>query len=533
MAANEAVDALQDELVALTCEEQKPTTFARLLPRSVFIALAQRYLTATQRAALAASDKYAREELVTNGDLAPSVWRATWISQTAAVRMLSTVPPRAYAPLQWTSELVIIDSDTRGVAASQINRYWKGLSLLVANAPALTVLRMRKPWRLSPLVFAAVARRPAMRLEVATLTPERLDDLGVDARQLVREERLTCPKLVCGGPWPLNGTWLDLLKQATLVELDLSDNRALVELPEAIATLQSLRVLRANRLFNLRRIAVLARGPPALEVLALNQNQFIQFPAQLACASSLVRLEIYGSSLLGKTIANGARYELGKILDIVERLPQLRRLSITGELYENYFSSVEIDQHPCFVPSALEFLGELGIFSRYREHWIRVLREPILDAVPCRKKDLELALATAELTLRETDARQLQSREVTPEAVRSMEVMEDFLACLRAALAGKPYPVEPPSPTASRVDDTAQVAAMNGDALAAANAAFAAVAAERDRLAAAAPPRFAFRAPSPVAALRVTPSRPSFFSASVAEPRVTSDKPFVFGAKPL
>ena len=137
MAANEAVDALQDELVALTCEEQKPTTFARLLPRSVFIALAQRYLTATQRAALAASDKYAREELVTNGDLAPSVWRATWISQTAAVRMLSTVPPRAYAPLQWTSELVIIDSDTRGVAASQINRYWKGLSLLVANAPAL------------------------------------------------------------------------------------------------------------------------------------------------------------------------------------------------------------------------------------------------------------------------------------------------------------------------------------------------------------------------------------------------------------
>ena len=75
------------------------------------------------------------------------------------------------------------------------------------------------------------------------------------------------------------------------------------------------------------------------------------------------------------------------------------------------------------------------------------------------------------------------------------------------------------------------VAAKRRDALAAANAAFAAVAAERDRLAAAAPPRFAFRAPSPVAALRVTPSKPSFFSASVAEPRVTSDKPFVFGAK--
>ena len=192
------------------------------------------------------------------------------------------------------------------------------------------------------------------------------------------------------------------------------------------------------------------------------------------------------------------------------------------------------------MPSALEFLGELGIFSRYREHWIRVLREPILDAVPCRKKDLELALATAELTLRETDARELQSSEVTPEAVRSMEAMEDFLACLRAALAGKPYPVEPPSPTASRVDDTAQVAAMNGDALAAANAAFAAVAAERDRLAverdglaAAAAGRLAFRAPSPV--VEVSPAKPFVFGASVAEERVVtpethSDKPFAFGA---
>ena len=68
-----------------------------------------------------------------------------------------------------------------------------------------------------------------------------------------------------------------------------------------------------------------------------------------------------------------------------------------------------------------------------------------------------------------------------------------------------------------------QAAAMSGEGLRAANAAFAALAAERDRL--------VFRAPSPVAALRVTPSKPSAFSASVAEPRVTSDKPFVFGAK--
>ena len=47
-----------------------------------FIALAQRYLTATQRAALAASERYAREELVKKGEI---VWRVTWISQTAAV----------------------------------------------------------------------------------------------------------------------------------------------------------------------------------------------------------------------------------------------------------------------------------------------------------------------------------------------------------------------------------------------------------------------------------------------------------------
>ena len=87
-----------------------------------------------------------------------------------------------------------------------------------------------------------------------------------------------------------------------------------------------------------------------------------------------------------------------------------------------------------------------------------------------------------------------------------------------------------------------RVAAMKGDALAAANAAFAAVAAERDRLAverdglaAAAAGRLAFRAPSPVAELRVTPDKPFVFGASAAEERVVtpethSDKPFAFGA---
>ena len=197
MAANEAVGALLDELVALTCKHdspprspprtppripnsfdangspvvrssetrrvpaaprrstcepteeptEEPTGFAQL-PRCVLILLAKDYLTASQRAALAASDKYAREELVTNGELAPSVWRVTHLSQADAVRMLSTVPPRAYAPLRWTNELVLLDSETRGFSRKTLGRYWQGLSLFVANAPALSVVRIRKSWRL-------------------------------------------------------------------------------------------------------------------------------------------------------------------------------------------------------------------------------------------------------------------------------------------------------------------------------------------------------------------------------------------------
>ena len=517
MAANEAVDALQDELGALTCEEQNSSLFSQL-PRCVFIALAQRYLTATQRAALAASERYAREELVTNGDLAPSVWRVTWLSQAAAVKMLSTVPPRAYAPLRWTSELVLLDSDTQGFSRTTLGRYWQGLSLFVDNAPALTMLRMRKPWRLSPLVFAAVARRPAMRLEVPTLTPKRLVDFDPAAGQLVREDRLTCPKLVCDCAWPSwwrHRHWLDLLKQATLVELDLSDNRALGELPEAIATLGSLRVLRANRMV-LQEPAVLARGPPALEVLALNGSHMPRLPTMLACAASLVRLELWGTSVSHSFVSpntvpggnhpyshkNQKSSYCDMVLDLIKGLPKLRFLLVTYELYDQDVALEELAAHPCFVPSALEYVGdELGNRLFWRA------RECMLDAVramsPCQKKDIEVALAALERALPEAqlkDPSDGSSWERTKAAMaRDREVLEEFLVRLREALAGKPAP-----------------AAM-----------------ERDGLAAAAAPHFAFRAPSPVAALRVTPSRPSFFSASVAEPRVTSDKPFVFGAKPL
>ena len=521
MAANEAVDALQDELGALTCEEQNSSLFSQL-PRCVFIALAQRYLTATQRAALAASERYAREELVTNGDLAPSVWRVTWLSQAAAVKMLSTVPPRAYAPLRWTSELVLLDSDTQGFSRTTLGRYWQGLSLFVDNAPALTMLRMRKPWRLSPLVFAAVARRPVMRLEVPTLTPKRLVDFDPAAGQLVREDRLTCPKLVCDCAWPSwwrHRHWLDLLKQATLVELDLSDNRALGELPEAIATLGSLRVLRANRMV-LQEPAVLARGPPALEVLALNGSHMPRLPTMLACAASLVRLELWGTSVSHSFVSPNsepgsnppASHKNQKqkikssycdmVLDLIKGLPKLRFLLVTYELYDQDVALEELAAHPCFVPSALEYVGdELGNRLFWRA------RECMLDAVramsPCQKKDIEVALAALERALPEAqleDPSDGSSWERTKAAMaRDREVLEEFLVRLREALAGKPAP-----------------AAM-----------------ERDGLAAAPPPQFAFRAPSPV--VEVSPAKPFVFGASAAEERVVtpethSDKPFAFGA---
>ena len=94
---------------------------------------------------------------------------------------------------------------------------------------------------------------------------------------------------------------------------------------------------------------------------------------------------------------------------------------------------------------------------------------------------------------------------------------------LRGASLGG-LPARDPSRT-TRLPPTKRhwrVAAMNGDALAAANAAFAAVAAERDRLvverdgpAAAAAGRLAFRAPSPV--VEVSPAKPFVFGATAAK----------------
>ena len=588
MAANEAVDALQNELGSLTCqEEQKPSQFKKL-PPSVFIALARRYLDASQRVALAASEKYARETLVTTGEHAPTVWRVTLLSQADAVRMLSTVPPRAYAPLRWTNELVLLDSDTRGFSRTTITRYWQGLSLFIDNAPALSVVRMRKAWRLSSLVFAAVARRSAMRLEVAsTLTPQKLDDLGVDADVLAREGRLLCSKLACGppNPWPSDdSSWLRLWNQPVLVELDLSGS-TLVELPEALVPLRTLRVLRANNMLQLQEMAVLARGPPMLETLALNGNVHMgKLPARLACASSLVCLELDSGTL--DDLAQYPTAPLGA-WDFIKDLPNLRRLKIHHQKYEQLRHVDVVASHPCFVPSALEHTG----FSIGR-YYNRNLRAHILDAVPLMSpsqvRDLELAAASVEHDMRVTDL------------TDDDKLVKTFMVELRALMAGKPRQLpavvaeglvpplgfhrekeytrcvhqtfvenvyhsismmpahrgksfeelrledyqrktDPDDPFIAATKRHWRVAAMNGDALAAANAAFAAVAAERDRLAverdglaAAAAGRLAFRAPSPVAELRVTPDKPFVFGASVAEPPVVtpethSDKPFAFG----
>ena len=154
----------------------------------MLILLAKDYLTASQRAALAASDKYAREELVTNGDLAPSVWRVTHLSQADAVRMLSTVPPRAYAPLRWTNELVLLDSDTRGFSRTTLTRYWQGLSAVAAERDRLAAA--------APPRFAFRAPSPVAALRV---TPSKPSAFSAS----VAEPRVTSDKPFVFGAKPL------------------------------------------------------------------------------------------------------------------------------------------------------------------------------------------------------------------------------------------------------------------------------------------------------------------------------------------
>jgi hypothetical protein len=456
---------------------------------------------------------------------------------------------------------------------------------------------MRKAWRLSPLVFAAVSHRRTMQLEIAsTLTPQKVVDLGVDADVLAREGRLLCSKLAANNrrllegphPWPSDDSaWLRLWNQPALVELDLSGS-PLVELPEALVPLRTLRVLRANHMPQLQEVAVLARGPPMLAVLALSGNKTLSsLPATYACASSLVRLEL----------DDGTVDDLGA-WDFIKDLTNLRRLKFYYQKYEKMRLIDVVASHPCFAPSVLEFTG-VSLLGRHDQ---RHLRAHILDAVPSMSpsqvRDLELAAASVEKGMSRTCG-------------DFKSVMEAYLVELRATMAGKPHQ-SPPVVVVEDLDDVKgyaplrvhrceevcpftgartglrgklvedvyhsismmpahrgksfeelrledyqradadpdhplaaashhwRVAAMKGDALAAANAAFAAVAAERDRLAverdglaAAAAGRLAFRAPSPVAE---SPKEPFVFGASAAEERVVtpethSDKPFAFGAK--
>ena len=103
---------------------------------------------------------------------------------------------------------------------------------------------IRKSWRLSPLLFAAVKRRPAMRIEIAgPLTPEKLDDLAEEGVWLASEGRLrkTGSGRTSGRGARRGSVW----NHPALVELDLS-HHAMGALPEALANLTTLRVLRAD-----------------------------------------------------------------------------------------------------------------------------------------------------------------------------------------------------------------------------------------------------------------------------------------------
>ena len=358
----------------------------------MFIALAQRpHLDASQRAALAASDKYAREELVTNGELAPSVWRVTHLSQADAVRMLSTVPPRAYAPLRWTNELVLLDSETRGFSRKTLGRYWQGLSLFVANAPRLSVVRIRKSWRLSPLLFAAVKRRPAMRIEIAgPLTPQKLDDLAEEGYDLASEGRLMCSKLEIGtGP---QASALRRQHVARAVEPPCS-RRARSVAPcdggtaggprqsDYAASASRRQHAAAARYDRARPRAAGARG-----AFTRDNDRMAKLPARLACASSLVRLGLDGTRL-NETFSNG----IGA-WDFVRDMSKLRLLHVYYVDYDKmiYENSV-IAAHPCFIPSVLEFSYK-SLTNNLIEH--------ILDALPTMSprqlKALEPALTSLE-----------------------------------------------------------------------------------------------------------------------------------------
>ena len=182
MAANAAVDALQDELVALTCEEQKGFTLQKATTLRVHRAGAA-ILTATQRAALAASEKYAREELVKTGEI---VWRVTWLSQSGrGPHALDGAAARLRAVCVGRASSSCIDSDTRGLRRQpDLLRYWQGLSLFVVNAPALSVLRMRKPWRAS-------RRSCSQRLRAVRPCGSKLHPLTSDRQMILANRRMS------------------------------------------------------------------------------------------------------------------------------------------------------------------------------------------------------------------------------------------------------------------------------------------------------------------------------------------------------
>jgi len=268
-----------------------------------------------------------------------------------------------------------------------------------------------------------------------------------------------------------------------------------------------------------------------------------------------------------------------QVCDIVKGLPQLRRLVIDYTQFKRFGLDKfqNFTAHPCFVPSAIEFLGAgLGLPGLCK------LREHILGAVrtmsPCQKKDLELALAALDEGLRE-----IQPGYVGYDV---KEVTWQFLARLRRVLAGRRVMLSDVAamqaadrggsgyaPTRTwtenpqgrfkeflyhsiqpdcgksfeelRLQDYQQGAGPDDARVAAASAAFTAAAAEHDRLAAAAAADAAAAAATPLvffpnpisderdrlsvaaaAAAVAAPATPFVFRSQSP----ASDEPFVFGA---
>ena len=80
-----------------------------------------------------------------------------------------------------------------------------------------------------------------------------------------------------------------------------------------------------------------------------------KLPARLACASSLVHLELAGSEV-----------DVSQAWDFVKDMGKLRLLHIYNVVYDRMvFTNSVVTAHPCFVPSSLSLSKSLTNKSRH------------------------------------------------------------------------------------------------------------------------------------------------------------------------